>query len=235
MPDKLEKEQYTKTEVEELLRKQSDTLNERVEVAEMVAEMTDPEKAYYKSLDGEAQQEFLFMESAQRATVLKSVQDDNPVVYTATNGDEFRKKDDPRLVKMAREKDEDNARFKEMMLKREQEQFEKRAETELPNFPGTVKTRAAVLRAVETIKDEGTREEALKALKAQNARMSKALEEFGKRGTGQSMEEGESAFEILDQRAKDLQKQNPKLTYADAFDQVSNADMELAKRAVEEG
>ena len=233
MPKKLEKEQYTKAEVEELLRKQSEELNERVEVSEMVAEMTDAEKRHYNSLDGNAQNEFLFMDSSERATVLKGVEDSNPVIYTATNGSEYRKNDDPRLVQMAKDRDKERKDFLKMKQENEQAEFEKRAALELPNLPGEVKTHAAILKAVETLRGA-----ALDTLKAHNARMGDTLREVGKRGTDYTPKlEGAdtSAHEELDKMTKELIKKNPELEYYAAYEKVATANPQLVQRAVEEG
>ena len=238
MPNELKKEQYTKTEVEELMRKQSEELTEKVEVAEMVAEMTDAERAHYKSLTGDARQDFLFMEPAQRSKVLKSAEDDNPVVYKAANGDEFRQKDDPRMVKMAKERDEERKSFLKMQAKAAQTEFEKRAKEELPNFPGTVETRAAIIKAVDGIEDETLRDEAMKSLKANNAKMAKAFETVGTNQSGYvpgTDGSDRTAFDELDKKAKELVEKTEGLDYYTAFEQVSDRNPELAKRAVQEG
>lgn len=78
-----------------------------------LAVMTDDQKAHYGKLDAHAQENFIAATPDQRAarvaaTVEKSACD-NALVYTAKNGAEYRKSDDPRLVQMAKDRDADMA------------------------------------------------------------------------------------------------------------------------------
>jgi len=229
----LDKDQYTKAEAAELIRVAEESAAEALDVAKREADMTDAEKEVYKSLEGDAKSEFLFASHDERKVTLTKALDDNPVIYKSANGDEFRKSDDPRLVKMAKDRDEERKSFMKMQAEREQEQFEKRASDELPNLPGDVKVRAEILKSISSIKDEAMRDEAIKALKAHNARMGKALQEVGEQGGGDNG--GESAFATLDKMAKELQKSDANVDYYTAFERVSGTNPELAKRAAQEG
>jgi len=236
----LDKDQYSKAEVEELIRENEEAQAEALEVATKVAELSDAEREIYKSLEGEAQHDFLHATPEQRAAEVAKQNDSNPVVYKAKNGTEFRKNDDPRLVQMAKERDEERADFLKMQAEREQERYEKRADEELPNLPGEVQTRAAILKAVDGIEDEATREEAIKALKAQNTRMGEALREVGTAGIRKQDDVNQgtgakNAHEELEKRAREYVKEHPETSFYEAYDIVSGADPELAKRAVQEG
>ncbi len=241
MPVSLDKDQYTKAEAEDLIRQNDETHAEALEVAKLEATMSDAQKEIYKSLEGEAKTEFLFATADERESQVTKASEDDPVVYTSASGTEFRKSDDPRLVAMAKERDTERKDFLKLQADRNQEGFEKRAEDELPNLPGTVKTRAAILKAVEGIEDEDTRKEAVESIKAHNAKMAEAFTEVGATGirkgddVNQGTGGGRNAFTELDQLAKDMVKENPEISYYDAFDKVSEQNADLAKRAVEEG
>lgn len=235
----LDKDQYTKAETAELIRETEERAAEALEVAKREAQMTDAEKAVYSKLEGDAKSEFLFASADERQVEVVKSQDSNPVVYTATNGDVFHKNDDARLVSMAKERDQERKDFLKMQADRAQDGFEKRAQEELAHLPGTVQTHAAILKAIDGIKDEAVRDEAIKTLKAQNAKMAPAFREVGsagvKPGDNANNTGGRTAHEELDQLAKDYVKAHPEIGYYAAYDLVAGSNPELAKRAVQEG
>lgn len=241
MPVTLDKDQYTKAEAEDLIRQSDEAHAEALEVAKLEGTMTDAQKEIYKSLEGDDKSEFLFATADERESQVTKAVDDDPVIYTSAGGAEFRKSDDPRLVNMAKERDTERKDFLKLQADRSQETFEKRAEDELPNLPGTVKTRAAILKAVEGIEDKDTRKEAVESIKAHNAKMADAFTQVGSTGikkvddVNQGAGGGRNAFTELDQLAKDMVKEHPEISYYDAFEKVSADNADLAKRAVEEG
>ena len=107
-------------------------------------------------------------EDEHKSDVVEKTEDPN-VVYTAADGTVFTKSDDPRLVAAIVEKDSKDAEIAALKLEKSDNEFEKRAETELANLPGTVKQRAELLKSVESIENPEHREAALKALKAGNS------------------------------------------------------------------
>lgn len=229
MPD-LKKEQYTKAEVAELIRKEAEEINEKVEVAELVAEMTDAEKSLYKSLSGEAKDEFLFMDSAQRADKVAKAQDSDPVVYTATDGTEYRKSAGEALISMAKGRDQDRKDLVELQKGRDEDRITKMAEVDLKYLPGELATRVALIKSVESITDETQRTAAMDALKAQNASMMKAMEEFGT-SEGLTLVKGD-AQEQLEGMAKTYQKDHPDVNSVDAYNKVAEANPDLYAKAV---
>lgn len=100
--------------------------------------------------------------------VIEKNEDPN-VVYTAADGTVFTKSDDPRLVAAIVGKDAGDAKIAALQLEKSDGEFEKRAEKELANLPGTVAQRAELLKSVEGIENPEHREAALKALKAGNS------------------------------------------------------------------
>ena len=235
MPN-LNKDTYTKPEVEALVREVEETFSDQMNALKRQATMTDAERAVYASLSGDVQSSFLFATSEERAEVVNKRAESNPVVYTAKNGDVFRKSDDPRLVQMAKDRDVERADFLKMMQERENDRMKKRAETELANLPGDVDTRAAILKAVETsIEDETVRAAAIDALKAHNARLGASFREVGASGAGHRQDGSAKAYDELDALAKKMAADNPDLDYYSAFAKVSEANPALAARAIKEG
>lgn len=227
---KLDKDQYTKAEVEELIRKGTEESLEKAEVAELVAEMTDIEKNFYKTLDGDEKQEFLFMDTAERANKVKKSQDDDPVVYTATDGTEYRKSDGERLVKLAKKSDADSKNVADLQKTANESRITKMAEEELKFIPGELSTRVALIKAVELIPDATEREASMTALKAQNAQMAKAFNENGTREGLELLKGG--AHGELEALAKKYQGDHPDVNSIDAYNKVAEANPDLYAKAV---
>lgn len=85
------------------------------EVAKLraLADMNDAQKAHFSTLGAADQEAFVAMTPDQRtaavAAAVSKAAGDNPVIYKARNGAEYRAKDDPRLVQMAKDRDADLA------------------------------------------------------------------------------------------------------------------------------
>ena len=176
--------------------------------AHAVVALTGEERSHFEALPEEARTAFLAKSADDRkaeiGAVTKAAQDANPVVFTAADGTEFRKSDDPRAIAMAKRLDATEQENAALKARDEQTTLEKRAEAELPHLPGDVKTRAAMLKAIDGIEDEAQREAALGALKAQNEAMSKAFQTYGH---GAQPEPGSPADQ-LDKLAKVYAEKN---------------------------
>jgi hypothetical protein len=72
-----------------------------------LAVMNDAQKAHYGKLSTAAQEAFVALTPEQRAGEVTKAAEADGVVYTAKNGAEYRKSDDPRLVQMAKDRDAD--------------------------------------------------------------------------------------------------------------------------------
>ena len=151
-----------------------------------VVALNTEERAHFDALSEEAQTAFLAKSADGRKTeieaIAKAEHDANPVVYTTADGTEFRKSDDPRNIAMAKRLDATEKENATLKAKDEQAALEKRAETELPHLPGEVKTRAAMLKAIDGIEDTAQREAAHNVLRAQNETLAKAFETHGHGG-----------------------------------------------------
>lgn len=190
------------------VQKQADELaklTKRAERAEAVAALSDNHRSYFKALKGEDAEAFLKASEMDREDTIRKANEANQVVYTAKDGTTFRKNDDPRLVKMARELDESRARQAESEQRAVQADLVKRA-GELSHIPGDEAARVALLKGIDAIPDATQREAALKALKAQNAAMAKSFTRVGTSNTPSADMEGSE--DPVDKLAAEIQKRD---------------------------
>lgn len=211
-----------------------ETIKAELEISKALNEMDASHKTYYDSLTKAKKKAFLEKSAEDRNVEIEKATSQDPVVYTSESGEVFHKSDDPRIVRMAKRADESDKRYKEEFEKRRDGELQKRAESELQFMPGSVETRVALLKSVDAIEDEETRNEVLKSLKATNAAMSKAFTTIGTtEGDASSLPEtADGANAELDKLAKKRQEEK-QVNYFDAYDQVSNENPELHKRAVQ--
>lgn len=219
--------------------KELDALKAQVAALTAVAALTGAHKAHYDTLDEDGQAEFLKMddaaktravEAAEKAAKAKAEEAD-PVVYTADNGDVFKQSDDPRLVKMAKERDAERKENIRLQKAAEDEALTKRAE-ELKFIPGDVDVRKAMLKALDGIEDEGVRKKAHEAIKAVNRDNSPLFKTVGAGGTptfkADTVAEAEAE---LDRLAKERAAKEGEDFYT-AYEKVSDANPDLLKKAM---
>lgn len=122
-------------------------------------------------------------------------------------------------------------RIAKLEAEREREALAKRAETELPNLAGSVGARAALLKAVDGIKDEAVRGEVVAALKAADNATKAHFIEIGKTATGDA-DPNDPAAEV-ERLAKAEQEKDPSLTAEQARARVwKSADGQRLRRAM---
>lgn len=225
-----EKEVLKMTPEEKLaLETQIAKLNSDLALAKSIGELNDAQRAHYAGLDEAGKTEFLKASSAERNTAIEKAAGSNPVVYTNLDGMEFRKNDDPRLVGMAKSNDADRRARLDLESKLEKQTFEKRANDELPNVPGTADTKVALLKAVEGIKDSVARAGALAILKAGNDALSDAFKKAGSKNAPATANDPDAE---LDRLAKAHVAANPTVDYFTAYEIVSSARPDLFQKAV---
>lgn len=154
---------------------------------------------------------------------------DESIVYTADDGTEYTKADDPRFIELAKQRDEDKREILKLRARETQAGFEKRATEELPHLPGDIKVRAAILKALETIEDEDVRKAALESVAAGNASMKAAFDSVGHSDGSKDVNSAEAELEGL---AKSYQKEHPEVNFYDAYEKVSSANPELTAKAI---
>jgi len=166
-------------------------LESELETAKALASMNDAQRAYHAKLSKSDAIAFEKMAPSEReSTVAKSLERDR-VVYKSVDGTEFRASDDPRLVAMAKRADESARELATEKALREVEVYKRRAETELAHLPGTVETRVALLKSVDSIPDATERANALKALHANNTSMAEAFKRKGGKPAAEDSDDDE--------------------------------------------
>jgi hypothetical protein len=163
-PTPAENKTMPMTEAEiEALKKQNARLGK-------LAELTDAQRAYMKSLPDSEQEAFLDKSAADRGSVMKSA-----VAYTAADGSVFYAHDDARLVKSVKDADEMRKNLVLETTLRKKAEFAKTATENMGSYPEDAAVHAAIIEAIETgIADETVKAKALTALKAGNAAIAKA-------------------------------------------------------------
>lgn len=184
-----------------------DEITKRADRAEAVVGLSTDQRSHFDSLSGSEQDEFLSKSSDERDSILKNLRDADPVVYTSSDGDEFRKSDDARLVKAAQRADRAEKRAEEQEQVAKRASFEKRATDDLNHMKGEVTVKADLLEAIETLPVE-KREAVMEIVKAKDAGMALAQKRLGTTGAT----EDNGAQGKLDGIAKRLRDNDPTLT-----------------------
>lgn len=210
-------------QVSDLTKKQEQT-DEELRVAKAYGNLNDAEKEFYGNLDVEEAADFLEKSADERKAMIEKANEKDKVVYTAEDGTEYRKSDDPRLVKQAKANDEMAKKLRESEEKREEQELAKRAKTEIGYLPGDDKTKSAVLKAIDGIEDEETRKAALESIKAGDKAIQSAFKTAGRTEAA----EGSPADE-LEKGAKALQKSHKEetgedLSFEAAYEKFANTD-----------
>lgn len=207
-------------------------LEAKLEVANKISAMNDGQEAHYQSLDTDGQTAFLAKSEVDREADVAKANEADKVIYKSADGEEFRQSDDPRLVAMAKRGDEDRKNLIKSNALRENDRLEKTADTELQHLPGDLKTRVALIKAVEGIEDTDMRDEAMKALKAQNAKLAPAFDTVGTTAVPQvDVAEKTAADGELDKLAKAYALEK-NVDYFDAYQVVSDANPDLLEKAM---
>lgn len=216
-------------------QEQLDEVTKRAERAEAIAALPADHISFFKSLEGDEADAFLAKTEAEQAdqisTLAKAAADEDPVVYTSTDGTEFRKSADPALVKMAQDRDEDRKEIAKLRSANEDAALTKRAQDTLGDLPGDAKVHKAIVRAIDGIEDEAIRAAAFETLGAGNTAIKAAFDSVGHIDGRVAPLDGSAEAE-LDTLAKAHAKDKG-LSYIDAYDAVSQANPALAKRAIE--
>lgn len=187
--------------------------------ANQLASMSDVEKAHYESLDAAGKDAYIAKSADERKAIVKNLADANPVIYKSASGAEFRKNDDPRLIDMAKQADENAKVAKAATEALANEQLQKRAVEVFKNSPGTVEEKGAMLKALEAIPDEALRKKAIESATAGDRALAAAFTRKGANGETVSNEAGD-AHAKLTEMAKSYADTN-KVSFHKAYDVVT--------------
>lgn len=202
---------------------QVEQLTKRAERAERLASLSDVQKAHLNALPAEQQEPFLALEPKAReqivtAAVAKSA-DSNPIVETI-DGEPFRKNDDPRMLKMAKQIQTERAERLKVEKQARSERLTKRAGEELNKLPGKDLAKVALLDVIEMHLPAEHQAEVAGLIKAANSGLAKAFETNGTR-EGVKVE-GEAAAVVIERVTKRLMTENPKLSKLQAMEKAAD-------------
>ncbi len=209
----------------------------RLERAENLAELNDAQRVHFNGLNEDGQTTFLGKSADERQSVVDAElakQADpapDPVAYTCDDGTAIRKSAGDLVLKLAKDADESRRELAKERSVNKQRDFEKRADESIGNYPGSLKVRAALVKAIDGIEDEDTREAAGLAVIAGNSALKGAFTIAG-HGSAETFDPAVSkASDKLDALAK-ARVADKGGTYVDAYWDVSDENPELAEAAI---
>lgn len=172
--------------------KKFEEMEARLKRFEAIESLTDDERGYFKGLDETKQDEFLAMDAEARKAAMPEAtpvvdpgtepvnkSDKGELVYKALDGTEFFAGDDERMISMAKRADAAEKRAAESEARRYTGELNKRAESDLANFPGESDHKVVLLKAVDGIEDAGDRDKVLEMLKSHNEALNKGFQTLG--------------------------------------------------------
>lgn len=182
------------TKESDMTEKEIAELQKRLAKSEAISGFSDVLKAHYKDLDEAGQEAFISKTDAERVALVEKAAEKDAVVYTDDEGIEYRKSDDPRLVSLAKRSDAARVSLKVEKDNRLTDALRKRADENLRYYPGDGVHKIAMLKAIEGIDDEGTRDGIYGILSANNNKMAFAFSESGHQNTSDESKEIEKAL-----------------------------------------
>jgi hypothetical protein len=158
---------------------QFDALKKSAERSEALALLSDVQKAHFATLGSDEGNAFLALGNDERELAIKSLQSEDPVIYTDSTGIEYHKSCDPVVLALAKRADKAEAEAKVEKTARLNDMLKKQADSTLKHFPGDDLTKTELCRAIAGIENENIRDDVFKMLEANNDAMSKAFDTYG--------------------------------------------------------
>jgi hypothetical protein len=220
--------------------KQAAELQKALAKAQRLAEFTDAEKAFLKSLPEAERDGFIDLDqSARTAKVAKSAEADSVVYTSKSTGVAYRKSADPATIALAKSNDDLSEKFAKSEALREDGVFAKRAGDELKHVSATEAEKVVFLksmdgRIVPNAEQMASNAKILKAMQGA-AEVAKGFERAGV--MGESATPGASK---ADAGIAEIRKSNPKLSKEQAaatfwksdLGREIRAEMDAARRPV---
>lgn len=210
-------------------------LRAELDQTKKLLELTDAQRAHLAKLAEPARAAFLAKSATERQAEVdaetRKAADADPVEYTSpVTKRVYRRSAGVDVIELAKRADESEARAQKAADDAANERCEKRAAAELPRYPGELKVRAAIVKALEGIADEPTRKAAFEAIAAGNTALSGTFEKRGVLGGAQPADRA-SAVAKLDELAKARQREKGG-DYYEHYDAVKDANPDLYRVAV---
>ena len=196
------------------LATQTATIDKLTKINSMSAEVL----TYYKGLEEPTQETFLAKSATLQAAEVQNAQLANAVVHKDRNGIEYRKEDDPRLVQMAKDADEQALAIKKMQTDNSDLKLQKMAD-DYKFLPGDDAARMALIKAVDGIPDETLKKGAFEILKSKNTANGRMFQTDGTsmHGANEIIQKAETD---LDDMVKKHMKDNSGMSFEKAYDEV---------------
>lgn len=218
---KMTKQTDAATNDQAVNKQELDDLKKRNERLAQIVKLSPEQRAHFDKLPEPEQDEFLSKSSDERDAVLKNLRDSDPVVFKSTDGTEYRKSDDPRLVQMAKQADADRQELAKERAIAKRRDLEKRGTELFKNMKGESALKAELLGAVESIENEDTRGKVTEMLKQHDANLGKAFERVG--STDAPNSEGDTPSDQIDALAKAYAEKHS-VDITKAYDEVLKTD-----------
>ena len=212
----LKKEDEEMATKEEAQAKEITQLKKALAIAVALGSMSDTQKSYHANLDEASQTAFASMSAIEMDSAISKSQEADPVLYKARDGEEFRKSDGERIIKMVKRQDATDEENEKLQKEATDTRLQKAAADTMGHLPGEVADKAAMLKAIETITDLDQRGRISKIIAAQNDGMG---ELFTDTGGVQTSKQSATANEQLDDMAKAHQEKEG-VTFDQALDAV---------------
>lgn len=198
-------------------QEQHDEVLAKANRLEAIVKLSPEQRAHFDALPTSEQDDFLNAED--RDAIVKNAKDADPIVFEDPDaGIVLRKSADPTTLALAKSAKESRDELAKERALRKRDELRKRAGDLLKNCKGDDDVKAAVLGAVEGITDETLRKGALELLKAKDAGLGAAFEEFGT--TDDNEGAGSEPEQRLEKIAKGLRDANPNLSQEQAYSQA---------------
>ena len=208
---------------------ENQALEARLQRAEAIVALSKSDREYFDGLDEAGQDAFLEKSAEDQAAEITKAAEAQAVVYTDRKGRTYTKADGERMIELAKEADASEVAKAEADAEAADTALTKRAE-DMAFLPGDVESRKALLKSIDAIEDEGTRTQALSALKSTNTANKSATETVGAvaredvtKSTEVGGEGGNIAKADAEARLDELSKAHAKehnVSYAKAYDAV---------------
>lgn len=183
----------------------------------ILSKLTDEERLYLGRMADDEQEVTIAKGFAGARGVLRTAIDADAVVYTALDGQVFRKSHDQTLVTLVKRNDDLTKALAKQTEATLSVEIEKQAVVVMKNFACESNVKIAIMKAVEGIADEKVRAEAAQAILKADGALGLALTRHSDPGALPAQGSPEAQIEIL---AKNLQKAQPKLTFEQAYSRV---------------
>lgn len=199
-------------------KKKMAEMDEKLKKMEAIANLSTVEKAHYDALDETGQNKFLKADKSDRSGMIEKASGDDPVVFTALDGTEFRKSDDIRVVELAKRLDQKEQELAKAAVQTRDRNIEKRSD-EFSNLPGKSEIKKGMIGAIEDIEDADIRKGVYEILKAADNALDSDFTPSG----AISKSDAKGAEQKLNDLAKSYAKDH-KVDFAKAYREITKTD-----------